>query len=63
MWRNDHLVSLAQSKADQSGTDEKTESCNMIRIECQGRQAWSVKRMSGKLNKGQVTQVFYTDTE
>jgi hypothetical protein len=32
MWCNDHLVSLAQSKADQSGTDEKTESRNMIRI-------------------------------
>jgi hypothetical protein len=35
MWRNDHLVSLAQSKADQSGTDEKTESRNMIPIERQ----------------------------
>jgi hypothetical protein len=63
MWRNDHLVSLAQFKADQSGTDEKTESHNMIRIERQRQQARNVKRMNGKLNKGRVTQVFYTDTE
>lgn len=30
MWRNDHLASLAQAKADMNGTNDKTEARNLI---------------------------------
>ena len=63
VWRNDFLQSLAKAKADAKGTDEKLEEHNLIRIERQRRQARNVKRMTGKLNRGRVTQVFYTNDE
>jgi hypothetical protein len=64
MWREDHLELLAKAtKADLNGTDEKTEERNLVRIERQRRQAKNVKRMNGKLNRGRVTQVFYTDRD
>ncbi len=60
-WRNDFLQSLAKAKADEQGTDAKLEEHNLMRIERQRRQARNVKRMTGKLNRGRVTQLFYTN--
>ena len=61
VWRNDFLHNLAKAKAEQKGTDAKLEEHQLIRIERQRRQARNVKRMTGKLNRGRVTQVFYTN--
>jgi hypothetical protein len=63
VWRNDFLQTLAKAKAEENGTDTHLEEHKLIRIERQRRQARNVKRMTGKLNRGRVTQVFYTNKE
>jgi peptide deformylase len=59
----ERLSVARQSKIQRKGTDEKLEERSLIRIKRQRQQARNVKRMTGKLDRGSVTQAFHANAE
>jgi hypothetical protein len=60
-WRNEFLVSLAQSRAAHKGTEASAELKQLRTIEQQKTVARNIKRMQGKLQRNATTQIFVTD--
>jgi hypothetical protein len=62
-WREEFLVSVAQSRADRKGTDKDTELKQLRSIEQQRTIARNIKRMQGRLQRNATIKIYTTNEE